>query len=76
MKPLNPYNYLISIFVSIGLISSFSRMDAANDLMMFNVAVASGIDLMAIGLIGGILYLGYFARSKYDERQKARNEKP
>ncbi|MCF8364250.1 MAG: hypothetical protein K9H16_00620 [Bacteroidales bacterium] len=73
MKPLNPYNYWMSFFVTLTFFSISSTATPNDNLMLFDMF--SGINLMGMILIAGILFLGYFARSKFDSHHNARNEK-
>jgi len=73
MRTTTLKNFAASILISFIIISSIISPDQSNGTVMFSVT--TGVNVLGAILIGAILYLGYYARNRYEEHQKTRNEK-
>lgn len=73
MRTTTLKNFVASILISFIILLCFISPDQSNKTIMFSIT--TGVNVLGAILIGAILYLGYYARNRYEEHQKTRKEK-
>lgn len=73
MKTSTLKEIFLSIMSSLIIHSLFISPDSVRETLFSSVI--SGMNFLGVVLIGAILYLGYYARNRYEEHHRANKKK-